>query len=246
MQAPVARERKDNEYLHDAQPYLGDRDWMKRIVFGPGRRPSNFLEGFHQRPRYVERYAWAVPNEKALQTIAKYGPILELGAGTGYWAYLLKRRGVSVRAYDLHPPNRSDNHYHPDQKTWTMVYCGGAEKLALYPKRALLLCWPPYASKMAYEALQTYQGSTVIYVGEWEGCTADNAFHASLMKHWTQVENVDLPTWPGIRDYLSVWKRKRDLCPPRVIGSRTAVTRVSAGTATGASRRTTSGRKRRK
>lgn len=251
--ASAPREPRDNEYLHDAKDYLGEKGWLN-LAFQPGARKedtdryvSRHFQSFIQRPRYVERYAWAVPNEKALQTVAKYGPFIEIGAGTGYWAYLLRRRGVQIRAYDLYPPHREANHYHPDQKVWTTVYRGGPEKASLYPKRSLLLCWPPYASPMAYDTLQAYDGPTVIYVGEWEGCTADDSFHEALETEWTRVETVNLPTWPGIRDFLSVWKRKElDSCPPLAIVSPSAVTKASEPTATAANKPKSSGRRSRR
>ncbi|GJP35479.1 hypothetical protein CLOM_g19996 [Closterium sp. NIES-68] len=51
-------------------------------------------------------YAWAVPTEAALAAIksaAGEEGIVEVGAGTGYWAALLRRRGVDVAAYDWTP-----------------------------------------------------------------------------------------------------------------------------------------------
>ncbi|EKX39850.1 hypothetical protein GUITHDRAFT_143229 [Guillardia theta CCMP2712] len=50
-------------------------------------------------------YAWSVPCEEALRSIAQASPngILELGAGTGYWASLLRSRGVPVVCYDRVP-----------------------------------------------------------------------------------------------------------------------------------------------
>lgn len=37
----------------------------------------------------IDRYSCVIANENALETIAKYSPIIEIGAGSGYWAYLL-------------------------------------------------------------------------------------------------------------------------------------------------------------
>eukprot|EP00897_Mesotaenium_endlicherianum_P009382 jgi/Mesen1/8472/ME000478S07970 len=50
-------------------------------------------------------YSWAVPTGEAIDAIVKSAPggVLEIGAGTGYWAHLLRQRGVQVAAYDLQP-----------------------------------------------------------------------------------------------------------------------------------------------
>lgn len=49
-------------------------------------------------------FSLSVPSEEALNALKKCGPICELGAGTGYWAALLRARGVDVVAYDIQPP----------------------------------------------------------------------------------------------------------------------------------------------
>ena len=44
-----------------------------------------------------------------LDVIAEHSPIVELGAGTGYWAAMLARRGADVIAYDIEPPTSKTN-----------------------------------------------------------------------------------------------------------------------------------------
>ena len=34
----------------------------------------------------IEKFAWAVPTEKALDILLSFSPLVELGAGKGYWA----------------------------------------------------------------------------------------------------------------------------------------------------------------
>ena len=41
-------------------------------------------------------YAFAVPSEEALALLASHAPIVEMGCGTGYWAALLRQRGVKA------------------------------------------------------------------------------------------------------------------------------------------------------
>ncbi|TYZ66714.1 hypothetical protein PybrP1_000853 [[Pythium] brassicae (nom. inval.)] len=48
------------------------------------------------------KYSWAIPDERALRIIKHYGPIVEMGAGNGYWGKLLQLRGVDIICYDLH------------------------------------------------------------------------------------------------------------------------------------------------
>ena len=77
-------------------------------------------------------YAWAIPDERALQVLAHYSPIVEMGGGTGYWARCLRERGVDVLCYDLHP----------SEGAWTEVLKGGPAKLRDHADRTLFLCYP--------------------------------------------------------------------------------------------------------
>lgn len=136
--------------------------------------------------------AYAVPNENSLAAIEATGlPVVEVGAGTGYWAMLLRDRGVKVVAYDVAPApargsqaeqlalssaggaqrKRAQNDYHAEIPAFTEVLQGGTEASGRHPDHALFLCYPPPKSTMAEECLQNYKGSTLLYVGEWEGDT---------------------------------------------------------------------------
>lgn len=61
------------------------------------------------------KYAWAIPAPESIDWIVERldgRAVVEIGAGTGYWAWQLSQRGVDVNAYDLHPPSEGFNHYH--------------------------------------------------------------------------------------------------------------------------------------
>ncbi|CAK0803394.1 unnamed protein product [Prorocentrum cordatum] len=45
--------------------------------------------------------AWSVPTAEALDCLARFTPLLELGAGSGLWARLLRGRGADVQARSL-------------------------------------------------------------------------------------------------------------------------------------------------
>lgn len=96
------------------------------------------------RKESVRRYAWAIPTADALDAIAALGPVVEVGAGTGYWASLLAHRGVDVVCYDLYPPDGTDlNGWHEGALKFHTVHQGGPEKAGEHPDRTLFLCWPP-------------------------------------------------------------------------------------------------------
>lgn len=145
-------------------------------------------------------FAWAVPTDEAIAAIARCASrVLEIGAGSGYWAWMMQQAGIAVAAFDSAPP----------RFTWHEVTHGDARTAALYPDHALLLCWPPWNSDMAFQALTAYRGGHVIFVGEWMGGCADPYFFATLAATYDVIDAVDIPQWHNRNDRLLIFRRRR-------------------------------------
>lgn len=145
------------------------------------------------RDHVTALYTWAIPSPESIAFIVATldgRPVVEIGAGSGYWAWLLAQSGVDVNAYDIapigHPKSWFTNekvdarlgvNHDREIKEFYPVYPGGPEMLqAENPNRVLLLVWPTM-DNWAAEALRQFRGDTVIYVGEGSGgCTADSDF----------------------------------------------------------------------
>lgn len=171
--------------------------------------PKSIECPFHIREELVQKYSWAIPDAEAIKTIAKYGPIIEIGAGKGYWASQISRRSRVV-AYDMH---LKDNHYTDNGYMFFDVQpmndISLEEIFNLHSVKTLFLCWPPYGTDMAYKTLMAYSGEFLIYVGESSGgCTGDDSFHNELNEKWEVVEEQSIPKFHGLHDYLTVYKRK--------------------------------------
>ena len=183
------------------------------------------LRDFDDRRVGVKHYAWAIPTEEAIEAIVECGPVVEIGAGSGYWASLIAQKGGDVVAYDQHDPESNPDY--PFEQGWFEVQRGGPEKAAEHSDRALFLCWPPYDAPFAADCVKAYQGDTIIFVGEGSGgCTADNDFFRAVGERgcywgdeeepkeppsdeWEQVKSVDIPQWDGIHDYMTIYRRKK-------------------------------------
>ncbi|KAL7461395.1 hypothetical protein ACHAXS_001815 [Conticribra weissflogii] len=141
--------------------------------------------------------AFGIPSSSVAKEIVARAPrILEMGAGTGYWSYVLSSSGADVLAYDAHPPSLSleglDGNAYFGNRSYFEVKQGDAssvfrEVTSEISDRALLLVWPnnPDAEDNEHlviegsnlpplwdvECLRKYYevgGRTVIYVGERE------------------------------------------------------------------------------
>jgi len=188
---------------------------------------NSWMKAFETREVFCKQFSWAIPSDVALAKIASCGPIIEIGAGTGFWSAMLTARGADVIAFDQAPlpetmpetvcdlltseadADAAINPWHVGQNTKGPVMRGSVAEASLHPDRALMLCWPPYSTNFAYDALVDYAGDTVVYIGEYSGgCCGTDEFFTLLHETFDEVDTVDIPQWPGIHDVLTIWKRK--------------------------------------
>ena len=172
---------------------------------------NEYLQQYQQRKgerrALVHSFSWAIPNEEALEVIAKYSPLVEMGAGTGYWAKLLSERGVEIVCYDKYVgetnPYKHYKHFFP-------INQGDEEALKTLPTTYnLFLCWPCYDDPFARNCLANFKGSNLVYIGEGDGgCTGDDAFHEALETGWKLVEEFEIPQWQGLHDRGYVYQSK--------------------------------------
>jgi len=150
------------------------------------------------RKKLIWAYSWAIPSNEAIQEIAQYSPLLELGAGTGYWGWLLRQAGALINCYDSNPG--AGPH-------WSEVEYGTPETLNELPdlaERTLLLVWPPLDEPMAEAALEAFTGKRLIYVGEWRGRTGSARFHDQLERRYRLERSIEIPRWPRFSDRIHI------------------------------------------
>ena len=168
-------------------------------------------------------YSWAIPDERALNIISEFSPLIEIGCGHGYWAALLQNRGVDIVPFDV---------YSKPKKCWTTVYKGGPEIIShRYARnRNLFLCYPDEQESIAFECLENFTGEYVIHVGELVttgtmggppqapfGRTSSSAFQLELMSTFHCVLAAELYlALPFSKDCITVWKRS-NFVPGRLL-----------------------------
>jgi hypothetical protein len=158
-----------------------------------------------------EKFAWAVPDNRALKVLKHFSPLIEIGAGKGYFSKLLQDNGVDIISFDKII----------NEEVWTKVDVGGPKKLSknVAKDRNLFLCYPDEDSAMASECLEHFDGEYIIHAGElcftgqlsspqapW-GRTTGADFQVQLMSEFHCILVAELPTFPFSRDCITVWKR---------------------------------------
>ena len=157
------------------------------------------------------RYAWAIPTPGDIAWItAKLAgePVVEIGAGSGYWAWQLTQAGIEVIAYDPHPPGPGNQYAHGP--LYHRVRYGDHTAVLGHQDRALMLCWPSADETFAADTIAGYDGRTVIYIGEPDdGCCAEPGFF-KLLHDQFEIDGGFAPehvAFLGTRCDLSVWRR---------------------------------------
>ena len=172
-----------------------------------GYLPGSAVDAEDVLLKLAQRYAYVFPSDSSLATLAKLGPLVEIGAGTGYWAHRLRAIGVDIVAFDQAPPDQErTNRYHSPTQTWTPVEQGDQTVLSRHADRSLFLCWPPLFSSLG-DCLTYYDGDTV-------ACIGDGGYRTARLDHlhraFTKVATAPvraLDPYPGVWPQLSIWKR---------------------------------------
>lgn len=195
-----------------------------------------------ERDELISCFSFGIPTDEALTVIAEESPdgVLELGAGTGYWAALLARRGVDIVAVDRFPAPSSANPWFAGRKPWLPLVAGDERLVEFFPERSLLLVWPTRDETWAADAALRHHaagGECLLYVGEGPGgLTGDDRFHAlvgafdrcvacaygvldavcicGVAPLWSPARTVDLPHWLRRSDRLVVYRRVSGAGPP--------------------------------
>lgn len=201
----------DVKKLRDGNPYVdalcvaGEMtneefaDWAESDWLSRSAKLELRMGMFAYRTEFVKLFSWAIPNQVAIDKLVELSPLIEIGAGTGYWAWMVRNSGGKVKAYDAMMGAKP---------FWHNVSFGN-ERSARTKRGSLFLCWPDYATPVAFNALRMYRGDTVCYVGEGHGgCTGDDAFHERLETDWELTDQITIPQYDGIHDRLEIWKRQ--------------------------------------
>ena len=75
---------------------------------------------------------------------------------------------------------------------------------------ALLLCYPPPQSKMAYNTLKGYMrtgGKYLVHIGEFKGLTGDASFENLLLKSMLCKARFPCMGWGTDASFLTIWQR---------------------------------------
>lgn len=141
---------------------------------------------------YIKEFGYALPCTEALELIASFGPVVEVGAGSGFWSKVLVATGVDIIATD----NSADRYPFTVGANHDVVDMSADEAVRMNSDRAVLTIWQCMEDRWSEAVLdRMIAGQVLIYVGEGEGgCTATDRFHARVESdEFRRLELLDLP-----------------------------------------------------
>jgi len=160
----------------------------------PGIEPIECI-----RKNFVaSKWCCAVPSPEVLRLIATYSPLIEVGAGSGYWADQLHRLGANIIALD----NGLD--YKPKYFDVNLDL-----NFDLYSERTLLLIWPSDGLNWAYDLLAKLKWNKIIYIGEWRnGHMATSDFFDKIESDFSIHNVIQMHRYPGWKDSCYIFENK--------------------------------------
>ena len=194
------------------EPTLAER-WLQRTG-----RP---LEGLRDdrtgyvpmlRDAFIARFGFAVLTGRAISRlidlIGEDAQIVEVGAGSGYWAYELQAAGMDVRATDPGEMDAMWSGLRPNEYGYVEGLTGVEAVEEYGPDHTLMMVWPSMESWPA-DTLEAYGGDQLILVGEdRDGCTGTDRLFDILEAGWEEVGRIGIPRFPRVFDFLTVWRRR--------------------------------------
>lgn len=206
---PAELRKLEKEALYDTLKEFGPgvSNVMSLSTLLGGRAMADRMIDMRRRDEFTKGVSWAVPSQPVITQLCKWigeNNVLEVGCGKGLWTYLLRLEGVNVTVTDT-KSQEAETGFVDD-----IEECEAKDATERHPEcNVLFLCWPPYDRAMAAEALESFKGDRVIYIGEGNGgCTADDSFHAMLEEQFEDDDVIEIPQWWGIHDCCMLYKRK--------------------------------------
>ena len=160
---------------------------------------------FGERKELIEKYSWAIPDERVIPYLAEFDEIVEIGAGSGYWAHCVNDAGGRVMPYDINPPDTPDL----GGDAWVDV-----ERVNVFNmrddvfKHPILIVWPAVNEGVATEVADRGPPH-ILYVGETRGgCTAEDEFFDLLDERYGLIAKIQIPSYAGVNDDFYHYVRK--------------------------------------
>lgn len=200
--------------LTGIESYKYWNDFFDKTSWHP-ERMSNFMQGWNKRQKHIPIRGFVILTKEtlvALTDILTGHNALDLGAGTGYMVYHLRKNNINI---DGVVDKKGRYGFKRNFMTKRLIV-GDYTTMAIDKYGAFILSWPDYSSGAGTKFLQRMKsGDKLVYQGEGSGgCCADDEFFEILDNDFIELEeetsalNKHHVQFEGIHDYWSVYIKR--------------------------------------
>lgn len=171
----------------------------------------------------LQFYPAYLPTDEAIQYLCSESPLLEIGAGAGYWTHVVNQNGGECLATDISPRGLEGHEYpivtrdeYDENNSYTEIEWSNVKEtdhtcVESYPDRTVLLCHPPGATQFTVELLTLLQDSQrLVFVGEWyPGADATPKFFKQLIDNWRLCADFPVYDWASMHAHGYVFEREQ-------------------------------------
>jgi hypothetical protein len=157
------------------------------------------------RDEAIKQFGFGLPSKELLDTLERYQPILEVGAGTGYLTRLMRNRGIDVIGTDIGFGQRFTCGTHDP---WQLRL---PAKMAVrrYRDCTVFCSWPSLYETWFRQALRAMRIGQKLVVIEEDACAEDSAWEYRDQSFDELGDWIPLPAWPMLNDRCRAYVKKR-------------------------------------
>jgi hypothetical protein len=180
-------------------------DWLESI---------RLQEADSERPKYIAQMGYVKISDRLLDALLPLCPLVEVGSGTGALAQALRTRGGRVVATDNWSSDTAGENWHGSVGRVVCAEASRAVRLMCQTRANLLCAWPSYDEDWCTRAVELLpEGRLFALVSEGRGgCIADDSLFDLLESDFELVEEIEIDTFPGLWDRLSIHRRRTSPC----------------------------------
>jgi hypothetical protein len=182
---------------------------MYRFPWAPHWLDSSMISSaFETRDDFIKRYGFAIPCAELLEAAAKFAPLVEIGAGSGYLTALMCKNGIDVIGTDpCLDCERALTHRTFDQNQQSL---DGKSAVRRWRDRNVFCSWPSLEKPWFRQAMKAMQvGVRVLMIME-SSCAEESAQDYVNQCFEREGDLIEIPSWPYLNDYAEVRVKKRN------------------------------------
>lgn len=157
-----------------------------------------------ERRIFIKQFGFSVPSAEAIEILSKHQPILEIGAGTGYWSRLLNLNQIDVIATD---PQLSNPGGFQHQAYFPCLKLDAVQAISHHSGRNIFCSWPSLNENWLKEAAKLLDKDQFLFAVYEEACANEETWDY-IRENFEEICDLELISWYWTHDRFMGWKKR--------------------------------------